>query len=148
MNTQSDNIQSNNTQSNNTKRILVADDEAHMLRVVKLFLERAGYRVSTASNGREALDSILLDPPDVLLTDINMPHMTGQQLCMALQEQLPGRKFPIFVMTSMTDREHRDWTSTIPNTALLEKPVSMRVLIADLTRRFGPEPAAGGKGNG
>ena len=76
----------------NTKRILVADDELHMIRVVKLFLERAGYKVDTASNGQEALDSILLDPPDVLLTDINMPRMTGQQLCMELQKQLPGAK--------------------------------------------------------
>jgi CheY-like chemotaxis protein len=126
----------------------VADDEAHMIRVVKLFLERAGYKVDTASNGQEALDSILLDPPDVLLTDINMPRMTGQQLCMELQKQLPGRKFPIFVMTSMTDRENREWTEKIPNTALLEKPVSMRVLIADLAKRFAPDQAAGGQGNG
>ena len=128
------------------KRILVADDELHMIRVIKLFLERAGYKVDTASNGQEALDSILLDPPDVLLIDINMPRMTGQQLCMELQQRLPERKFPIFVMTSMTERDNRDWTQTMPNTALLEKPLSMRVLIADLARRFAP--AAGGQGNG
>jgi len=132
----------------NPKRILVADDELHMLRVVKLFLERAGYKVDTASNGQEALDSILRDPPDVLLTDINMPRMSGQQLCTELQLRLPGRTFPIFVMTSMTERENRDWTENIPNTALLEKPVSMRMLIADLARRFATDPAAGGNGNG
>jgi CheY-like chemotaxis protein len=132
----------------NAKRILVADDELHMIRVIKLFLERAGYQVDTASNGQEALDSILLDPPDVLLIDINMPRMTGQQLCMALQKQLPERKFPILVMTSMTDRENRDWTQKIPNTALLEKPLSMRVLIADLARRFAQDRAAGVQGNG
>ena len=132
----------------NTKRILVADDELHMIRVVKLFLERAGYKVDTASNGQEALDAILLDPPDVLLTDIDMPHMTGQQLCMELQKQLPERKFPIFVMTSMTERENRDWTQNLPNLALLEKPLSMRVLIADLARRFAQDPAAGEQSNG
>ena len=49
----------------NTKRVLVVDDELHMIRVIKLFLERAGYKVDTASNGQQALDSILLDPPDV-----------------------------------------------------------------------------------
>jgi CheY-like chemotaxis protein len=132
----------------NPKRILVADDELHMIRVVKLFLERAGYKVDTACNGQEALDSILRDPPDVLLTDINMPRMSGQQLCTELQLRLPGRTFPIFVMTSMTERENRDWTENIPNTALLEKPVSMRMLIADLARRFAADPAAGGNGNG
>ena len=130
------------------KRILVVDDELHMIRVVKLFLERAGYKVDTASNGQEALDSILLDPPDVLLTDINMPRMNGQQLCLELQKQLPGRTFPIFVMTSMTERENRDWAQKIPNTELLEKPLSMRLLIADLARRFAQVPAAGGQSNG
>jgi CheY-like chemotaxis protein len=72
--------------------------------------------------------------------------MTGQQLCMELQQRLPERKFPIFVMTSMTERENRDWTQKIPNTALLEKPVSMRMLIADLAKRFAP--AAGGQSHG
>ena len=132
----------------NTKRILVADDELHMIRVVKLFLERAGYKVDTACNGQEALDSILLDPPDVLLTDIDMPRMSGKQLCMELQKHLPERRFPIFVMTSMTDRENRDWTEKIPNLALLEKPLSMRVLIAGLARRFAQTPAAEGQSNG
>lgn len=124
----------------NPIRILVADDEVHMRRVVTLFLERAGYTVATASNGKEALDSILKSPPDALLTDINMPQMTGQQLCQELQKQLPQRTFPIFVMTSMTERENRDWQLQIPNSSLLEKPVSMRVLISDLARRFAREP--------
>jgi CheY-like chemotaxis protein len=127
---------------------MVVDDELHMIRVVKLFLERAGYTVNTASNGQQALDAILLDPPDALLTDINMPQMTGQQLCIALEKQLPGRTFPIFVMTSMTDRENKDWTQKIPNTALLEKPVSMRVLIADLSKHFAKDASAVGAGNG
>lgn len=132
----------------NNKRILVADDESHMIRVIKLFLERAGYKVDTASNGQEALDSILLDPPDLLLTDINMPRMTGQQLCMELQKQLPERKFPIFVMTSMTERESRDWTQMICNTSLLEKPLSMRLLIAHLAKHFALDPAAGEQSSG
>ena len=126
--------------SRNPIRVLVADDEIHMRRVVSMFLERAGYRVETAANGREALDAILKSPPDVLLTDISMPQMTGQQLCQELQKQMPERTFPIFVMTSMTERENRDWQLQIPNSSLLEKPVSMRVLIADLARRFAREP--------
>lgn len=132
----------------NAKRILVADDEVHVIRVIKLFLERAGYQVDTAPNGQEALDSILLDPPDALLTDINMPRMTGQQLCMELQKQLPERTFPIFVMTSMTERENRDWTQKVPNATLLEKPLSMRVLIADLAKHFAVNSAAREQNNG
>jgi hypothetical protein len=51
-------------------------------------------------------------------------------------------------MTGMTERENRDWTGKIANIALLEKPLSMRVLIADLAKRFTQEPAAGGQNNG
>ncbi len=123
----------------NPIRILVVDDEVHMRRVVTMFLERAGYAVETAANGKEALDAILKSPPDALLTDINMPQMTGEELCQELQKQLPERTFPIYVMTSMTERESRDWQQQIPNSSLLEKPVSMRVLIAELAKRFARE---------
>ena len=53
-------------------RILIADDEPHVLRVLKMSLEREGYAVEVCANGREALDRIQRDPPDVLITDIQM----------------------------------------------------------------------------
>jgi CheY-like chemotaxis protein len=81
------------------KRILIVDDEPHMTRVLKLYLERAGYAVTTSSNGQDALSAIKNNAPDALVTDIQMPLMTGKQLCLGLEEQLPNRVFPIFVMT-------------------------------------------------
>jgi DNA-binding response OmpR family regulator len=118
------------------KRILIVDDEPHMLRVLKLYLERAGYAVEIAPNGQFALNSILKRAPDVMVTDIQMPIMIGQQLCLTLEEQLPERTFPIFVMTSMTDREHREWTHKINNLDFLEKPLSMRALTHKLDKYF------------
>jgi len=118
------------------KCILVADDEPNMLRVLTLLLQRAGFEVRTARDGRQALESILANPPDVLVTDIQMPHMTGEQLCRELEQQVPGRRFPIFVMTSMTDREHRCWSQGMRDTEFLEKPVSVRTLIAKVERHF------------
>lgn len=118
------------------KRILIVDDEPHMTRVLKLYLERAGYTVETAPNGQVALDSIIKSAPDVVVTDIQMPVMTGQQMCLKLEELLPERTFQIFVMTSMTDREHREWTNKIKNLEFLEKPLSMRVLTNKLDSYF------------
>lgn len=126
------------------KRILIADDESHMRGVLKLYLTRAGYEVEAVANGGEALSSILNSPPDVLVTDIHMPIMNGKELCLALAEQCPQRAFPIFVMTSMTDREHREWTQKIDNLEFLEKPLSMRMLTQKLDRLF----ATGDKANG
>lgn len=127
------------------KRILIVDDEPHITRVLKLYLERVGYAVDTAQNGRVALDEILKSAPDALMTDIQMPLMTGKQLCLALEEQLPQRTFPIFVMTSMTDREHREWTQKISNLEFLEKPLSMRAMTRALDKHFGTAKTDGGE---
>jgi DNA-binding response OmpR family regulator len=118
------------------KRILVVDDEAHVTRVLKLYLERAGYAVEVCQNGHTGLELILGGAPDALITDIQMPRMSGRELCLALEKQLPNRSFPIFVMTSKTDREEREWTSGIFALELLEKPLSMRSVVARLDRHF------------
>ncbi len=130
------------------KRILIVDDEAHMSRVLKLYLQRANYTVETAQNGQIGLDSILKAAPDAVITDIQMPVMTGKELCLALEEQLPERTFPIFVMTSMTDHEHREWTREIQNLKFLEKPLSMRALMKQLDEYFNHEEAVEETENG
>lgn len=118
------------------KRILIADDEAYVARVLKLSLERAGYQVEWASNGKLALERVHANPPDVLITDIQMPVMTGQELCARIQEELPQRQFLIFVVTSRTEVEHREWSARISNLMFLEKPISMRTLLAKLEEYF------------
>jgi DNA-binding response OmpR family regulator len=125
------------------KRVLIADDEAHITRVLKLYLERAGYEIETASNGKAAFEAVSHRAPDALITDIQMPLMTGRQLCLAIEEALPSRAFPILVMTSRTDREEREWTATIRNLEFLEKPVSMRSVVARLEAHLGPVTQAG-----
>lgn len=125
----------------NPKRVLVADDEPHMARVIELFLRREGYEVEIVPNGKAALDRILKQPPDVLITDINMPGMTGEALCAELQERLPDRVFMIVIMTSMTNREHREWPQKMRDTHFLEKPLSMRALVAMLDKHFEKPPA-------
>lgn len=99
---------------------------------MKLGLEEAGYEVDTASNGSECLVKLCTSHPDFLVTDIDMPRMTGQELCLAIEEQFPGRTFPIVVLTSRTEMEHRDWTSAINNLTFMEKPVSVRRLLSHI----------------
>jgi CheY-like chemotaxis protein len=123
------------------KHILIVDDEPIMTRLLKLYLERAGFAVYIAHNGQQALDRILAHAPDALVTDIQMPVMTGKELCLAIEAQCPDRRFPIFVMTSMTDREHREWTQKIHSLSLLEKPLSMRALTRLLEQHFSPVDA-------
>lgn len=111
------------------KRILIVDDHAPVIRVMKVGIEAAGYEVDTAANGSECLVKLCSEQPDFLVTDIDMPRMTGRELCEAIVQQFPNRTFPIVVLTSRTEMEHRDWTSNIENLTFMEKPVSVRRLV-------------------
>jgi CheY-like chemotaxis protein len=118
------------------RKILIADDEPHVLRVLKMSLEKEGYEVDTCANGMEALARIEKAAPDVLITDIQMPLMTGEELCRHIDEYMPQRKFLIFVLTSRTEIEHREWSRNIKNLLFLEKPVSIRNLVDKLDGYF------------
>ncbi len=118
------------------KKIIIADDEPHVLRVLKLSLEREGYAVEVFANGKVTLARLEQEHPDILITDIHMPIMTGEQLCLHIQQKMPDRKFLIFVLTSRTEIEHREWSRRIDNLLFLEKPVSIRALIVKLDEYF------------
>lgn len=111
------------------KNILVADDEPHVARLLRLSLEREGYNVNTVHNGQQALEAIKKAHPDLLITDINMPKMDGEALCKTLTEDYPGRNFPIVVLSSRTEVEHREWSQKMKNTIFIEKPVSIKKLM-------------------
>ncbi len=118
------------------KRILIVDDEPHVIRVMRLALERAGYEVSEAGNGEMALLQIAENLPDVMITDIDMPRMTGETLCKEIQRTMPERTFRIYVLTARAELEHREWSAALPNLDFMEKPVSIRKLIARLETYF------------
>lgn len=117
-------------------RVLIVDDQPHVIRVLKLNLEAEGYRVDSAANGEEALLKIAANEPDVMITDIQMPGMNGQQLCLSIQENMPQRKFLILVMTSTTERDQRDWVKNMTHLEFLEKPLSPRKLLNRLKLYF------------
>ena len=124
------------------KNILIVDDEPHVLRVLKISLERVGYAVEVCANGREALQLVSENYPDVLITDIHMPNMDGRELCQAIQQQITNRKFAIYILTSRTEIEHRDWSRNIDKLEFMEKPVSIRELVDRLEAHF-PKSANG-----
>ena len=116
------------------KRILLVDDEPMVLRVMRGALEREGYQVDTAMDGEDAWAKITESWPDVLVTDIEMPRLSGRDLCSRIQEKLPERTFPIFVSTSLTALEHREWSKTISRLVFLEKPISIRKLRTEISK--------------
>lgn len=118
------------------KRILIVDDEPHVVRVMRMALEKAGYTVEEAGNGQQALERIRDNPPDLLISDIDMPRMNGRELCAHLAEEMPDRRFGIYILTARAEDEHRTWSSSMGNLDFLEKPVSIRRLLARLEAYF------------
>jgi chemosensory pili system protein ChpA (sensor histidine kinase/response regulator) len=116
------------------KRILLVDDEPMVLRVMRGALEREGFQVDTAVDGETAWAKITESCPDVLVTDIEMPRLSGRDLCQRIQEKLPDREFPIFVSTSLTALEHREWSKDISLLVFLEKPISIRKLRTEISK--------------
>lgn len=118
------------------KTILLVDDEPHVIRVLRLMLEREGYTVISANDGNEALEKMSARRPDVMVSDIQMAGMDGRELCRTTRERYPDETFPIFVMTSMTASQEREWVRALAKVEFLEKPLSPRQLIARLTTYF------------
>jgi CheY-like chemotaxis protein len=81
-------------------RILVVDDEAHILQVLRLKLQNAGHTVTTAEDGEEALDIARDEPLDLVITDFQMPHMTGLELSRALAADPATAAIPILMLTA------------------------------------------------
>lgn len=118
------------------KHVLIADDEPHLIRVLRLGLEKAGYKVSSVTDGERALEKIRVNVPDVLITDIEMPRMDGEQLCRTLEEEVSDPKLLVIVVTSHPEENHRVWSSEIPRVTFLEKPLSVRKLCRLLDAHF------------
>lgn len=109
---------------------MIVDDEPHVVHVVKQFLERKGYSVVTAPNGLRALEVYEETHPVMIITDVQMPLMGGQELCETILKKKDLHSLKIFVMTSRTDKALRVWSEGFPMIEFLEKPISLRRLSA------------------
>jgi DNA-binding response OmpR family regulator len=83
-----------------TKRILIADDEAHVTHIVGTKLRRAGYEVDVAGDGEEALRQALESPPDLMITDLQMPYLSGFEVAMRLKADPRTSAVPILLLTA------------------------------------------------
>jgi two-component system chemotaxis response regulator CheY len=116
----------------NSIRILVADDEAYILQVVALKLRNAGYDVVTAFDGQEALGLLQTNGADLVVTDLQMPHMTGIGLARSMSADPRLANIPVMMLTA---RGHllREGEADSANIArVVHKPFSPRALLAEI----------------
>jgi CheY-like chemotaxis protein len=112
------------------KKILVADDESHILHVVSLKLRNAGFDVVTACDGQEALEMAQSERPDLLITDYHMPQLSGLELCQKLKEDPATARIPAIMLTARGYQLDPKDTEQSGILRMLSKPFSPRQLLS------------------
>jgi two-component system, OmpR family, alkaline phosphatase synthesis response regulator PhoP len=115
------------------KRVLVVDDEPHILSVLALKLGNAGYDVRTASDGEEGYTAAVSERPDLLITDYSMPFLSGLELCQRLKQNPVTREMPALMLTARgmgLTPESLDGTNIL---AVVSKPFSPREILSKVS---------------
>ena len=102
-------------------RILVVDDDESLRELLRMHLAAAGYEVSTAPDGISAGYQVLRNPPDLILSDVNMPHMDGFEFIAALKSDKSLPEIPVIFLTSNDEGDSRG--KELGAVAYLMKPV-------------------------
>jgi CheY-like chemotaxis protein len=118
------------------KHVLIVDDDPAVALVLVRMFTKSGFGATHAANGLVALEALSSKHFDAMICDINMPKMTGRELCRHLHDQGPYLPSCVFVVTSLTQLEERDWLKEIPTIELVEKPVSPRELVRRVQERL------------
>ena len=110
--------------------VLIADDESNQLELLSYNLEQAGFAVVQATDGREALQKIEDDRPDLIILDWMMPHMSGIDVCRTLRSSTETRQLPIIMLSARGEEGDRTLGLDIGADDYISKPFSPRELIS------------------
>jgi len=111
----------------NAARVLVVDDEPMVCEVVTAYLERDGFRVSQADDGRSALDALRSSPPDLVVLDVMLPEIDGFSVLTQLRR---NSDIPVILLTARTDESDRILGLELGADDYVLKPFSPRELAA------------------
>jgi chemosensory pili system protein ChpA (sensor histidine kinase/response regulator) len=119
--------------------IIVADDSISVRKFVGRMLEKNGYRVKLAADGLEAAELVAQHGCHLVITDLEMPRMTGYELMAQLRQTPAAKRIPVLVVTSRAGEKHRNRAVKEGAAAFLTKPVQEDQLIAAVEQLMGTE---------
>ena len=124
--------------------ILVADDEPHIGRIIKMKLEQGPFRVTLAYDGQEALDFVNNgEQLDLVLLDLMMPKLSGLDVLKRIREQEKFNSLPCIILTAGGEAKHERDALALGATQFLTKPFSPKKLYALVARLTGAPDEAG-----
>ena len=121
--------------------IVVADDSISVRKFVGRMLEKNGYRAKLAADGLEAAELVSQHGCHLVITDLEMPRMTGYELMAQLRQSPTTKRIPVLVVTSRAGAKHRDRALKEGASAFLTKPVQEDQLLAAVEQLIGTEAA-------
>ena len=118
------------------KKILAVDDEKHIVRLIQVNLERQGYEVLPAYDGKEALQKVGEERPDLIVLDVMMPYMDGFEVLQNLRRDPTTRDIPVIMLTAKAQDADvfRGWQSGVD--CYLTKPFNPMELVSFVKRIF------------
>lgn len=117
--------------------VLLADDEAHVTHVMARAVRAAGWEALTAEDGEEAYELAAEHRPDLIVTDLQMPYMSGIDLARKLCEHAELAKIPVILLSArgyVVEKESRHLTNI---RAVIEKPFSTKSVVAQIQELLG-----------
>ena len=111
------------------KKVLVVDDEIHIVHVVAIKLRNNGYEVLTAENGAEAFKIACEERPDIIVTDFQMPAMTGLEMVEALRQNQDTADMPVIMLTARGFAIEESQRQQLRISECLSKPFSPKELL-------------------
>ena len=113
-------------------RLMVVEDDAKLLDIVRLRLSKAGYEVRSAANGRAALVQLVQSPADIVITDWKMPEVSGVELCRAIRAHPLLRQTYIIMLTGQASQDEQIEGIHAGADDYLTKPFHMDTLLSSI----------------
>ncbi len=123
------------------KRVLLADDEPNIVESLRFLLERAGFDVLVATDGREALDTALQEKPDVLVLDLMLPELDGYEVLRQLRANAASASLPVLMLTAKGQRIDRETALKCGADLFITKPFANADIIAAVKQLADKAPA-------
>jgi two-component system alkaline phosphatase synthesis response regulator PhoP len=121
------------------KKILAVDDERHIVRLLQMNLERHGYTVIGAYDGREAVEKIETEYPDLVIMDVTMPHMDGFEALRKIKADPLTRDIPVIMLTVKSQDADVFHAIDAGADLYLTKPINPAELLTFVQRVLGDE---------
>ena len=117
------------------KKILIVEDEESLLKLESILLTSKGYDVRGVSNGREALEAIAEEKPDLVLLDIMLPEIDGFEVCQRIKDDEETRSIPVIMLTAKKSREDMARGEKVGADWYITKPFKS-VMVIETIQRF------------